>query len=239
MKKLLLFLVFLVSLVSLGHAQSIPAGLIYQAGAAAGIDYINPLSGQAIINQKSALNWHKIAGQVLGDAPLGVLIGGLAKVIPVSAPIEIALGGFHAYYDQSIAPLVAQGAPNPNDIPPVLQMTASMSPSAAGCAEASIYAAKAPPTVALTINGLSVSYAYQGVAVLKHIDGSRLKQFSVVDVLVCLPGTIVLPTSPVSPGAKPAASPKTASSDPTEPQLRAFGIPTFEVAWTPTPTIPR
>lgn len=192
------------------RAQSIAGGLIYQAAAEGGVDYVNPTSGQAIINQKAALNWKNILGSALSDGSIGVLTAGLANVFPLSKAVEVALAAGHTYYDHSIAPILAGAAPNPNDIPPVLQMAASMSPGPTACAENSIYATRAPKTYGpVMINGLSVTYAAQGVQVVKHIDGSKLKQFQVVDVLVCLPGNVVPPPAPapsVVPSAKKAVS---------------------------------
>jgi hypothetical protein len=193
-------------------AQSLPAGLIYQAAAEGGIDYVNPSTGQAIIAERASVNWKTIAGSALADGSIGVLAAGLSNVIHISRTVEIGLAAFHAYYDHSIAPIIAGAAPNPNGIPPVLQATGTITPSATACAEASIYAVSAPSVLMTTVNGLSVTFASQGTQVLKRIDGSAVKQFKVVDVLVCQPGTITLPSLPSSPSVSPVPSIKKATA---------------------------
>src|SRR5271170_7258120 len=174
-------------------AQTTPgvaAGLVYQAALESGISYIEPSAGQAIINQRVALNWNTIAGQVFSDGSIGVLMAGLAGVIHLSVPVEIGLASFHAFYDHTVAPLIAEGVPTPSSIAPVLPMNGTMTPTATACAEASMYAlwAKGAHVVGpVMVGGLIVTYAPQGVAVLRNISGARIKSVQVVDVVACLP----------------------------------------------------
>lgn len=182
----------------------IPAGLIYQAATQTGVQYIDPISGQAILSQRAALNWHNVATQVFGDASIGLLTAGLAGVIHMPVSAETALGAFHAYYDHTIAPLVAAGAPSPTAIAPVLPMNGTVAPSSTQCVENSIYAVynkSAAPVGPVLVGGLNVTFTPQGAVVLKNSAGQRIKGFEIVNVLACLPVAVVLPTSapPVSP----------------------------------------
>lgn len=176
----------------------VPAGLIYQAAAQQGIDYISPISGQAIINQAAALNWKTILGSVLADGSIGILTAGLSGVISIAKPIEVGLAVGHAYYDHTIQPILAAGSPNPGNIPPVLQLTDSVAPTATNCTENSMFAvsaqmaakkkmAKSPARANALIGGLSVTFTAQGVQVLKNISGKVITAFQVFDVVACVP----------------------------------------------------
>lgn len=194
--------------------MSVPAGAIYQAAVMNGIDYINPTTGQDILNKKASLNWKTIAGEVLAEGSIGVVTGGLSGVlhIPTGALIGLSVG--HSYYDRSIAPIIAGAAPSPANIAPVLQMTGSMAPSINACVENSLYAssmgnisakmalskkkkAVAPTNIAspvfTMVGGLQVSFVGQGVAVLKDLSGSAIDQFMVVDVVACIPQVTLNP----------------------------------------------
>jgi hypothetical protein len=202
MKTLCLLLIFLGRL--LAQTTTIPAGLIYQAAATqAGIDYISPQAGQAIINQKAALNWKSILNSALSEGSIAVLAGGLSGVVSMSKPVELSLALAHAYYDRVGAPILAQALANPNDIPPVLEMNASVTASPGACMENSIYAiwtggslkqsrqllktGKRATSVTTNVDGLIVTFTPQGLQVLKNISGQAISQFQVVDVLVCAP----------------------------------------------------
>jgi hypothetical protein len=176
----------------------IPAGIIYQAAVESGMGYVNPITGQAIVNQKSALNLKSFLAHAATDGSIGVLTAGLGGLIHMGTALEAGLAGGHVFADKEITPLLAVAAPNPNDLPPVLQMTASMSPTAAACAENTIYAPRAKSLGPVMINGYAVTFSYQGEQVLRHVDGRRLKQFQAVDVVACVPGTIVFPGAPAA-----------------------------------------
>lgn len=194
--------------------MSVPAGAIYQAAVMNGIDYINPTTGQDILNKKASLNWKTIAGQVLAEGSIGVVTGGLSGVlhIPTGALIGLTVG--HSYYDRSIAPIIAGAAPSPANIAPVLQMTGAMAPSVNACVENSMYASSvnnipaklaiskkkkltAPTVVAnpvfAMVSGLNVSFSPQGLAVLKDLSGAAIDQFMVIDVLACVPQVTLNP----------------------------------------------
>ncbi len=200
------------------HAQApappvVPAGLIYQAAAQQGIDYITPLAGQAIINTKAALNWRNVIIGLVSDGSIGVLTAGVSGVIHMSMALETALAAGHGYYDYAVRPLLANGAPNPGDIPPVLQMTGTVAPTATACTDNSMYAVSttmaakkklkvSPPRATALIGGLSVTFTAQGVQVLRNISGGVISQFQVYDVVACVPlGTGGLRAiAPVGPG---------------------------------------
>jgi hypothetical protein len=212
--RILLLLLFVLPVIAQNPPVAVPAGQIYQAALTVGINYISPQAGQAIVNQKSLLNWKTIAGEVLSDGSIGVLTGGLAGVISIGKVTEVSLAAFHAFYDHSIAPIIAEGEPNPNNIPPVLAMNGTVSPSASTCAEYSMYATPPGGTAKtamkllksgqirasagnVNVGGLTVSFTLQGVQVLKNISGGSISQFVVYDVLACL-STPSVPTSPGS-----------------------------------------
>ena len=182
----------------------VAAGLIYQAAAAQGFNYIAPVSGQAIVAKKAGLDWRNMLTTLAANAPLGVLLSGLAGAISLSTNTEFALAGFHGYYDQALSPYLKAEAPNPNDIDPVLQMNGTVSPSAVSCQGNSMFATfdhRHPPrAVTVSVQGISVSFSPQGVAVLRNISGKLIKQFQVIHVLSCIdPGAggsvVVTPTA--------------------------------------------
>ncbi len=187
---------------------SVPAGAIYQAAVANGIDYINPTTGQDILNKRASLNWKTVAGQVASEGSIGVITGGLSGIFHITTGALIGLSVGHSYYDRSIAPIIAGAAPSPSAIAPVLQMGGSMAPSATACVENSLYAssvsnisakmmlskkrkATAPTPIAnpvfAMVGGLSISFSPQGVGVLRDLSGATIDQFMVIDVLACVP----------------------------------------------------
>jgi hypothetical protein len=225
--RILLLLLFVLPVIAQNPPVVVPAGQIYQAALTVGINYISPQAGQAIVNQKSLLNWKTIAGEVLSDGSIGVLTGGLAGVISIGKVTEVSLAAFHAFYDHSIAPIIAEGEPNPNNIPPVLAMNGTVSPSVSTCSEYSMYATPPGGTAKtamkllksgqikasagnVNVGGITVSFTLQGVQVLKNISGGSISQFVVYDVLACVPASpaaSTIPTIPVKPANTEQTSP--------------------------------
>lgn len=179
---------------------SISAVALYQAAAQNGIAYIPPVSGQAIINEKSSLNWKNVVLGGASNATIGTAVAGMSKVITLSNPVIIGLTVAYVAYVTWVAPLLSKAAPNPNDIPPVLQIGSSMSSGS----ENSIYASSVGGVPASTmvkmakkgtrlapistfINGMLVTYQVQGIQVMKNAAGGKIKQFIIVDVLVGTP----------------------------------------------------
>jgi hypothetical protein len=205
MKLFTFFCIFTASLmaqpVNPSTTPQVPAGLVYQAAIAVGLQPISPVSGQAIINERAALNWKTVSGQVLGPVALGVLLGGISGVIPMGKLTQGILGGVHGYYDGAIAPLIARAAPNPNDIPAVIQVTGMVAPSTGACFEGSMYVS--PSKVIrgggpINVGGLAVTFSVQSPQVLKHAGGGIIKKFQVVDVIACIPiGPLPAPPAPV------------------------------------------
>lgn len=219
MKHILVFLTA-VSLFAQSAPPGVPSGLIYQVAIANGFQPISPLSGQAIINERAAVNWKTIAGQVLADGSIGLLTGGLAGVIHLSTPVMIGLASGHAFYDHSVAPILAAAAPNPGDIPPVLQVTGSLAPTSSTCTENSMYVTPSKnlrsvgPIVAY---GLSLSFSVQSPQVLKNAAGSIIKRFQVVEVLACPVQTasaVRADMEPMRPPLPPVNAPATPGSAP-------------------------
>jgi len=204
-------LALIVGLAPVLAAQSVPAGLLYQAASENGIQYISPSAGQAIIDTRSGLNWHNIAGEILSDGSIGVLIGGLSGAVAMSTAIEVGLATGHTFYDHTVAPIIAKGAPNPGSVPPVLPLNGTVAPSTNACTENSMYAVwaggswkaakklrkqgvQAARVGPINVGGLLVTFVPQGVDVLKNISGQRIKAFQVIDVVACLP-----PSPPAAP----------------------------------------
>jgi hypothetical protein len=213
------------------QGQAVPAGLIYQAAIEGGIDYLSPQVGQAIINQKAALNWKVIAAHMLTDGSIGVLTAGLTGVIHMSTVWKTALVAGHEFADKEAVPLLQAGAPNPNDIPPVLAMNGSMNPSPSACVENSIYASNAKRLKAV-INGIVVTFSPQLGQVMRHIDGSKLKQVQALDVLACVPGITVLPPPVPVPSAPSApAGPGPLPVPKSDSELRGIPSPSAPVPW--------
>lgn len=196
--KLLIGLILTLTLSA--QTLSISGGAVYQTALSNGIQYISPSSGQAILNQKAGLNWKNIILEAAGIGSIAAVTSGLSGLVAISKPVLAGLAVGHVVYDQFGQPLLQTAAPNPGAISPVLQVNSTLSPTLTSCIENSIFASavegqavkKMKKGMLLrnynnSVGGLSVTFAPQGVQVLKNAAGSTIKQFIVVDVLVCIP----------------------------------------------------
>jgi hypothetical protein len=218
MKKLFAVLALLPALLCAQTTPIVPAGLIFQAAAARGIQYIQPTAAQSIINKKAAINWHNLILNAVGVASMGTVTAGVTGLVHMSTAVLGAFAVGHTIYDAYGAPLLQAEAPNPNDIAPPLQLTGTVAPSAGACAEYSMFASgfaqigsvvakhrrfAAASSTALVSNlstpsnvgGLLVTFTPQGVQVLRDISGGLIAQFEVVDVVACAPALPVVVAS--------------------------------------------
>lgn len=193
------------------RAQTIPAGAVYQAAAANGIEYISPTAGTAIINQKSALNWKSVGVGILTDGSIGVLSAGLGGLITIPAKALAGLAVGHAFVDDVVQPILTTAAPSGlSNIAPVLLITGTVAVTPAACVENSMFATRFVSTAApvkkgpmsapvmAIIDGATFTFTPQGVQVLKNATGNAVRQFMVVDVLACPGGILTATPSPTT-----------------------------------------
>ena len=169
----------------------VPAGLIYQAAIQAGLQPISPVSGQAIINEKAAINWKNIAVKGLTNAALFTALGGVGGIVSIGTKAIEGLMVAHAVSDAEIVPLLEAAAPNPNDIPPVIRVADTVAPSADSCSESSMFVTptKIKQGGIVMVAGLQVSFTIQSPSVLRNAAGGKINKFQVVDVIACIPST--------------------------------------------------
>lgn len=184
-----------------GQVVTVPAGDVYQAATGAGVAYISPTAGAAILSQKSALNWKSILLTVLSQGTLWTPAAGLSGLISIPTKVSAGLVIAHGAYDNYFQPILTEAQPaGAANIAPVLQLTGTMSASSAACAENSMFATSMkgiaaplkrtiPQPATVSVGGLTVTFTPQGAQVLKNAAGSYVKKFMVVDVLACLPTT--------------------------------------------------
>lgn len=211
-------LIAIALLASLCRAQPvIPAGLVYQVASQNGIYFIDPIAAQAILTQKSTINWRNVLIQAVGVGSLSAVTSGVAGIVAIpKAAIEgLAIG--HTVFDQFVTPLLQAGIPSSANIAPILPMSGTLSPTLSTCAAASIFAssvngqsaqglikakgtARAPISVGpFFVGGALVTYTAQPIVVLKNISGGNIRSFMPISVVACLQPPTPILTAAVSP----------------------------------------
>jgi hypothetical protein len=208
---------------------SASGGQILQLASQYAIAWVDPLAAQNIVLTKAGLNWKTLAVNTLLNAPMFTALGGIAKIISIPTKASEGLLVGQGVVNAEVLPPLKLAQPNPNAIMPLLTIQTSMAPSAGACAGNSIFAssmqgqtataivahakkkgASASPAGATNVvtigpvawQGMMVSFTAQPIIVAKRIDGTSIKDFMPVSVVVCLPPGTLAPVAAAPQGMR-------------------------------------